>query len=335
MNFNEDQDPLKNPSPNQSTLRLLEGKLDFLINLNLTSMNLIIALCSNINERDRIPEGLRNELKAIHSALPNLLTLKETRPVFMNLVESLDSKLMEIIGTSASNEAREQIDDSPILRTSNKEVIKGFNRYESLIDKWGIIESIESLMNSYANLSNLAFPTYYLHGCKEIQRYTLTQEIPNPNSHEIIQFPCLKIRDLIFKLLREAPAARLLQNLRKMFPLQNKIEISTVEESTIHEIVEKYITSTSDFLNGKRTLSDTVRISSSVLQQYNLGPGDLESRIPNVSFSVVKDIQKEFQLARGNDFRQFIYSETIVLIHRLNDAILNNDRFIVLLRRLK
>ncbi len=335
MNFSEDQNPSKGPSTDQRPLDVLENKIDFLINLNLTSLNLITALSSCISDRDGIPDGVRKELRSIHSALPNLLTFDNAKPVFMDLVEKLNAKLAEIIGTPDTTNIIEQAYDTSIPVTSNKEIMKGFNRYESLIDKWGIIESIEGLMSSYSTLSNLAFPTYYLHGCKEIQRYTLTQEISNPNSHEIIQFPCLKLKDLIFKLLREAPAARLLQNLKKMFPLQSKIELDASEESNIQEIVKKYISNISDFLNGKRTLQDTIRISTSVLQQYNLGSGDLESRIPNVSFSVVKDIQKEFQLARGNDFKQFVYSETIVLIHRLNDAILRNDRFIVLLRRLK
>ena len=335
MNFNEDQHSPEGHSSNQRPLEVLENKLDFLINLNLTSLNLIITLSSYISNRENIPDGLYKELRTVHSALPNLLTLKEAKPVFMELVEKLDLKLTEIIGVSDTNDQTEQFDDISTLVGKNKEIIKSFNRYESLIDKWGIIESIDALMNSYANLSNLAFPTFYLHGCKEIQRYALTQEIPYPNSHEIIQFPCIKIKDLIFKLLREAPAARLLQNLKKMFPLQNKIELDASEELIIQNIIKKYISNTSDYLNGNRTLQDAKRISTSVLQQYNLGPGDLESRIPNVSFSVVKDIQKEFQLARGNDFRQFVYSETIVLIHRLNNAILQNDRYIVLLRRLK
>jgi hypothetical protein len=334
MNFSDDpQSP--DPSRDQKTLEALEVKLDFLINLSLTNLNLVIELGSCINDSERIPERFQNELNTIYSALPNLLSLKESKPVFMDLIKKLDAKLSGILGDSVPKEETAPITKKTISKVTGSEVIKGFNRYESLIDKWGIIESIEALLGSYANLSNLAFPTFYLQGCKEIQRYSLTQETSNPNSHEIIQFPALKLKDLIFKLLREAPSARLLQNLKKMFPLQNKIELNTLEKASIQEIIRKYITNTSEFLNGQRTLQDSVRVMTSVLQQYNLGPGDLESRIPNVSFSVVKDIHKEFQLARGNDFRQLVYSETIALIHRLNDAILQNDRFIVLLRRLK
>ena len=37
----------------------------------------------------------------------------------------------------------------------------------------------------------------------------------------------------------------------------------------------------------------------------------------------------------GADFQQFIFSETIVLIHRLNGYILQNERFKLLLRMLK
>jgi len=99
--------------------------------------------------------------------------------------------------------------------------------------------------------------------------------------------------------------------------------------------VQKYFSNISDYLEDKRSLLDSMRVSNSVLNQYDLGPGDLESRIPNVSFTVVKEIQKEFQAAKGNDFQQFIFSETIVLIHRLNGYILQNERFKLLLRMLK
>ncbi|MHA2093583.1 MAG: hypothetical protein ACW98F_02960, partial [Candidatus Hodarchaeales archaeon] len=201
MNFSEDQRSPEGPSPDQRPLDVLESKLDFLINLNLTSLNLIIALSSSLNEYESIPDGLRKELSTIHSALPNLLTLNDGKPVFIDLVEKLDIKLTEIIGTSDTGEVIKPIENNSTLVVSNKEIIEGFNRYESLIDKWGIIESIEALMNSYANLSNLSFPTFYLQGCKEIQRYALTQDIPNPNSQEIIQFPSIKIQNLIFKLL--------------------------------------------------------------------------------------------------------------------------------------
>jgi len=230
----------------------------------------------------------------------------------------------------------EEVIDTPptpptIVQTENQI----FLREETEEDKWGIIESIESIMRSYSNLSHLSFPNFYFGACREVLSYKLLKDLSHPISNEITQIPALRLKNLIFKLLREAPSARLLQNLKKMYPLENSRAMDSSEEESIHDIVQKYFSSVSDYLEEKRSLIDSIRVSNSVLNQYDLGPGDLESRIPNVSFTVVKEIQKEFQASKGNDFQQFIFSETIVLIHRLNGYILQNERFKLLLRMLK
>ena len=90
-----------------------------------------------------------------------------------------------------------------------------------------------------------------------------------------------------------------------------------------------------DYFNETRSLQDSLSISSGILKNYNLGTGDLESRIPNVSFSIVKEIYEELNQLSKDNFKRFILSETIILIHRLNDSILQNERFIFFLRRLK
>ncbi|MFX1517902.1 MAG: hypothetical protein ACFFC6_16495, partial [Promethearchaeota archaeon] len=142
-------------------------------------------------------------------------------------------------------------------------------------------------------------------------------------------------RNLISKLLREAPAARLLQNLRKMFPAEEDSALTTIEQDQVQNVVEMYYKGISEYFNETRSLQDSLRISSGFLKDYNLGTGDLESRIPNVSFNIVKEINNELEKAKGDDLKRYIFSETIILIHRLNDSLLQNDRFILFLRRLK
>ena len=332
---------IDNKTPNDSTDKIsgeknvvIENKIDFLINLNLMLLNLLIKQSSKDNEELSLSDHIIDELKSIHETLPKILTSGESKTVFIKQIEKLDNFLSEVIGISELGESDEiePVVSSPVIPTK----IEGdYQRQVISIDKWGIIESLESFLNSYRALSHLAFPEYFLFACIEIQRYKLRKDISQPNSHEIIQIPALKLKDLVQKLLREAPSARLLQNLKKLFPLHSSRELDQNETEIIQDIVEKYYSHIFDYINGNRTLEDTVRVSSTILEQYNLGSGDLESRIPNVSFSVVKDTYNEFQQNSGNEFKQYIYSETIVLIHRLNDAILQNERFLVLLRRLK
>ena len=140
---------------------------------------------------------------------------------------------------------------------------------------------------------------------------------------------------MISKLLREAPAARLLQNLRKMFPADQDSALTSTEQDQIQNVVEMYYKNISEYLNETRSLQDSLRISSGILKNYNLGTGDLESRIPNVSFNIVKEINLELENPPNNHLKQYILSETIILIHRLNDSLLQTERFILFLRRLK
>jgi len=210
-----------------------------------------------------------------------------------------------------------------------------FNKTSQVLDKWGILESIESLIATYSNLSHLAFPKFYLYATKELLHYELNEEYSRSDQKDIFQIPVFKISSVISKLLREAPAARLLQNLRHFFPLETDQNITVEEITPIQEIVEKYYLNVSNYLKGERTLQDSLRASTAILQGYNLGTGDLESRIPNVSFIVVKDVQSESEQLFGNEFKQLILSETIILIHRLNNSTLQNERFVSYLKRLK
>jgi hypothetical protein len=134
------------------------------------------------------------ELQAIHRVLPKLLTNVESKSIFVDLVEKLESKLNVLIGSTDISQ--------PSLKEHEKTISpppsdKDFNRYESVIDKWGVIESIESIMSSYSNLSHLAFPMFYFSACKEIHRYTVTREIEIGDTQEIIQIPALKLKDVV------------------------------------------------------------------------------------------------------------------------------------------
>jgi hypothetical protein len=331
------QDTQSRKWPRESdSLGNVETKIDFLINLNLQMLNLIITLGSWIHEKETLPENILKEFKLIQTTLPKLFTAEGSKLVFMENIQNMSLKIGELLDDYESLISEKEVLDTPFTaRTITQSRKQDFLREETEDDKWGIIESIESILRSYSNLSHLAFPSLYFVACREILYYKLPKDLSHPNSYEISQIPALRLKNLILKLLREAPSARLLQNLKKIYPMENSRLMDSSEEEAIRNIVQKYFSNVSDFLEDKRTLLDTMRMSNAVLNQYDLGPGDLESRIPNVSFTIVKEIQKELQDVKGNEFQEFIFSETIILIHRLNGYILQNERFRLLLRMLK
>ncbi|MFX0185560.1 MAG: hypothetical protein ACFE95_20945 [Candidatus Hodarchaeota archaeon] len=307
-------------------------KINLLVGLNLLVVNLLSSLIQIIEQDKVLMEKLVPDLEKMQEFLSNMVTHPDSGLELQEKIEDISLKVTGLIN-EFSNVSSKPLEEKMIEIPEN--IVGSFKRNPVGSDKWGIIESIESLMSSYSNLSHLGFPNHYLVACKELLRYEILEEFSRPNHYDIIQIPSLKIKNLINKLLREAPAARLLQNLRRMFPLEDERFLWPSENKQIQDLVEQYYNNMTDFFKSDRSLSDSIRASKTILMEYNLGGGDLESRIPNVSFSVVKDIQRELDQALGNDFRQYILSETIILIHRLNDSQLQNERFVTFLRRLK
>ncbi|MHA2243650.1 MAG: hypothetical protein ACXADY_01645 [Candidatus Hodarchaeales archaeon] len=311
-------------------------KINLLVGLNLLLINLLSTLVTTLRSEDT---PLSNDVITVLTMTQEFLSKTITQPESgLEIPENIEtiqlkvtSMLEELSSTSIPTEALEK--KPPTVTT--EDVIGLFKRKTQIIDKWGIVESTEKLLSSYSNLSHLGFPNYYFAACEELHRYELQQESPLPNQHESMQIPSFKLKTLISKLLREAPAARLLQNLHRMFPSKNDLNPTSTEQNQIQDIVERYYRNISEYLDDGQSVKDSLRVSSGILKSYNLGTGDLESRIPNVSFNVVKEINSELVETPDNDFKKYVLSETIILINRLNDSLLQNERFIFFLRRLK
>ena len=337
----------KNPNSNDSNEKISDQKLpssDFwasrgnmgekiniLIGLNLALINLVSSLIPSKDNvlTDDIIASINDTLKF----LSKMILQPESGLETLENIDVIYSKLASLVeGLSSTTTSTDVSVKKPQAISEN--VFGYFQRNVVYLDKWGIIESIDKLIDSYSNLSHLAFPNFYFTASKELHRYELKQGSVSTRN-EIIQIPSFQLRNLISKLLREAPAARLRQNLRKMFPTEEDSALTATEQDQIQNVVEMYYKSISEYFNETRSLQDSLRISSGFLKDYNLGTGDLESRIPNVSFNIVKEINIELEKAKGDDLKQYIFSETIILIHRLNDSLLQTDRFILFLRRLK
>jgi hypothetical protein len=323
-------------------------KINVLIGLNLFTLDLLSSLFQTLKEKEILSTDVVQELTSFQNFLSDIIANPEVTLKLhekMKMIESkVTSTLNEIINDSSSPELHEkeilEIEISETEIPSSQSIIQVdiggmFLRNPDYQDTLGVIESIKALINTYSNLSHLGFPNYYLAACEEIYRYRVLEDSPLPDHRAIIQIPTQKLKNVISKLLREAPSARLLQNLRRMFPAEYDSTPSSTEREQIRSIIERYFLNVSMYSDDDQSLSNSLSISRNILKEYNLGAGDLESRIPNVSFIIVKEIHEELNLLSKDNFKRFILSETIILIHRLNDSILQNDRFLYFLRRLK
>ena len=305
-------------------------KINILIQLNLALIDIVSSLF--LSKEDQFTDDMVSSLNTTLEILSKMMQQPESSLETLENIDGVYSKIVTLMeGRSSAPVSTIVVEKKPEDAPEN--IFGYFQRNAVYLDKWSIIESIEKLITTYSNLSHLGFPNFYCTACKELHRYEL-KEAPVFNKYEILQIPSFKLRNLISKLLREAPAARLLQNLLKMFPTEEDSVLTSTEQDQIQSIVEMYFKNISEYFNETRSLQDSLRISSGILKNYNLGTGDLESRIPNVSFSIIKEINTELQ-TENSDLKQYILSETIILIHRLNDSLLQTERFILFLRRLK
>ncbi|MFX0014171.1 MAG: hypothetical protein ACFFB2_06750 [Promethearchaeota archaeon] len=309
-------------------------KINLLIGLNLLLINLSTNLVQILQREHPLTDDLIATLVMIQEFCSKILMQPESDLNILEKSEAIHSKITTLLEDLSSYSTSTVVSKKKVVQVT-PEQIGHFQRNAVYLDKWGIIESIEKLLASYSSLSHLGFPNYYFAACKELHRYEIQHQTNFSNHHEIIKIPAFTLRVLIRKLLREAPAARLLQNLRRMFPSEPDSTPTSTEQEQIQEIVESYYRNISEYLENNRSLQDSLRISSGVLKNYNLGTGDLESRIPNVSYSVVKVVDLDAQNATENEIKRVISSETIILINRLNNSMLENETFVTFLRRLK
>ncbi|NHJ01910.1 MAG: hypothetical protein EAX86_07175 [Candidatus Heimdallarchaeota archaeon] len=311
----------------------LGEKMNIILGFNVSILHLLSSLVLDLENSKILSNQTIEELNNIKSITEKLLENPKSTPQLHDQVEKLNNLLITIL--------EGKIIDKSILRSPRRileeetEKIGLFSRNIDFTDRWGILEHITTLFTGYSNLSHLAIPKYYFTACQELLKYESGSIQALINSNEVIQIPVLRIQALIAKLLREAPSARLLQNLKKMYPNDEASLLTPDDELDIMNVVKRYFESISKYAEGSYSLSDSFRISEGILQNYNLGAGDLESRIPNISYIIAKETYNDLNESIGNDFKQLINSETVILIHRLNDSILNNNRFKTFLRSLK
>ncbi|MHA2304041.1 MAG: hypothetical protein ACXACU_01525 [Candidatus Hodarchaeales archaeon] len=311
-------------------------KLNVLIGLNVISLDMISKLFDILRDKEEFSRDIVEDLTFFQEFLSKIIAKPESSFDINDKLKKLESKVASILSDITGESILPE--DIPFSSSDSEPmemVGEIFQRKPEYTDKIGVIESIKALISSYSNLSHLGFPNYYLAACEEIHHYEIMKDSSLPDKQAVIQIPTIQLKKIISKLLREAPSARLLQNLRRMFPAEYDSTPSTTEKDQIKEIIIKYYLSVSEYSTESQSLSNSLSMSRNILREYNLGAGDLESRIPNVSFSIVKEIHEDLQNVNIDDFKRFVYSETIILIHRLNDSILQNERFIFFLRRLK
>ncbi|MHA2167887.1 MAG: hypothetical protein ACXAAT_18725, partial [Candidatus Hodarchaeales archaeon] len=134
------QDTHNRKWPRESdSLGNVETKIDFLINLNLQMLNLIVTLSSWIHEKETLPENILKELKLIQTTLPKLFTAEGSKLVFMENIQNMNLKIGELLENYESLISEKEVLDTHFTaRTITQSKKQDFLREETEDDKWGI-----------------------------------------------------------------------------------------------------------------------------------------------------------------------------------------------------
>lgn len=326
-----DQQP---PIKKLTTLEEISEKLELLTKQNqLISLSISILYSSmyyriNMDSKFPMSEDLKSSVvSALNELSNNTMNVGKIGEVLINLKNQMNIINHEL--DMIQSEFADQI--SPDMSSNGSKI---FIRSKTFIDQLGIIKTIEDLIQSYSQLSHLAFPNYYFETVKELLHYSSTPYSQVKLSKTFLNIPINYIKILIEKLLREAPSARLLQNLHRLFPPLEENNITESELKQIQILIFNYYKNLENYLVDNEFNVDSFQKVDSIKRNFNFGSGDVETRIPMVFFNVIK-IVHEKNLGELPEFEKIIHYETIRLISNLNDSILNTPRFKKLLKSLK
>ncbi len=223
-----------------------------------------------------------------------------------------------------------------------------FHRATRAKDYWSYIVSSGQLMESYQHISDVIIPLYWRYALIEIHRYRIDDPVL---LRHVIKIPAEALNDIIRKLLREAPTSRLLQRVKQkrltdqllseFLPNELKDRSLFIK---IRESVERYLEYFTNVQKGILSFEDVKVLGEQSLKSFELGPNEIETRIPLVALNVLRELKERIpsdeELGdRSLNNEKFLEAVcgylTIYLVNELNRHFINESKFYTLLERLK
>ncbi|MHA1506479.1 MAG: hypothetical protein ACTSR0_04740 [Candidatus Asgardarchaeia archaeon] len=179
---------------------------------------------------------------------------------------------------------------------------------------WGMVESTESFIENYSENEDLLIPRIVLETMKTLQKFD--------EDREVIFIPIKTLRDIVYRILREAPYSTLLQNLKAEF---TDDELKEYEVEKIKEIVSIYYDDVRRALNEGIDVDFIVEEATMFLDAFNWGGSTVEKRILQLFYYYADDAIKKAKLSK-NIKSKIIYAGTSKMICRLVNLLMIKNR---------
>ncbi|MGQ4832973.1 MAG: hypothetical protein ACP6IS_03610 [Candidatus Asgardarchaeia archaeon] len=290
-------------------------------NGNIKTIYEILDLISQI-----LKEGLGNQIvENLEVEEKNKLRLN-----LLNIIEQLDYQ----IATTSDKEFADTLNSikrnlmglfkererakSEVL-TKEKEIVK---EEITLRDPWGIIESTKNLIKTYSKSLDTVIPLFLLEVIEEIH----TKKLPP----DAIRIPSITLREIINKLLREAPYFQLLQKIHET----SEVRLLPEEKVKVSELVNAYHRK---FLGSKMKEEYAALIideAKMFLEAFNWGDTQTEKRILQLLYEKAMEHIKKAEEEKKM-LPRTIHATTAILLSRISVTFTQLPRISERLRRMK
>lgn len=258
---------------------------------------------------DNLDEDKRNTLRMNALGVIEYINLLLTNfPNFKNLESllSIKERLFEVI---KKLKGKPPIEEEMIVESKQA-------------DPWGIIESTKNLINNYSKSLDVLIPLFFFGIIEELHN----KDIPP----EAIRIPSITLRNIINKLLREAPYSQLLH---KIYETSNIMLISE-ENAKIVDLVESYSRKFATKTSGSEYSSLIIDEAKMFLEAFNWGGSKTEKRIFQLIYEHALEHIKKAEKEK-DAFRRAIHAATAILLCRISAALTQLPRIDSRLRKMK
>ncbi|MHA1626561.1 MAG: hypothetical protein ACTSYT_01545 [Candidatus Asgardarchaeia archaeon] len=234
-----------------------------------------------------------------------------------NKIREMKGDIEKIINIMAETGlSKEKLKDLlPLLpKEFSEEIVEGVSKPKRGRELWGVVESTESFIENYSENEDLLIPRIVLETMKTIQKFD--------EDREVVIVPIKILRDIVYRILREAPYSTLLQNLKTEFVDD---ELKEYESDKIREIVSIYYDDVRRSLNEGLDADFIVEEAGMFLDAFNWGGSTVEKRILQLFYYYAEDAIKKAKVSEDVKSK-VVYAGVAKMICRLVNLLMIKNR---------
>ncbi|MCD6381159.1 MAG: hypothetical protein J7L50_02405 [Candidatus Odinarchaeota archaeon] len=223
-------------------------------------------------------------------------------------------KIINVMAETGLN--KEKLEDLLLLlpKEFSERIVEGVSRRTRKGELWGVVESTESFIENYSENEDLLIPRIVLETMKAIQKFD--------EDREVVIIPIKVLRDIVYRILREAPYSTLLQNLKMEFVDD---ELKEYELEKIREIVSIYYDDVKRSINEGIDADFIIEEASMFLDAFNWGGSTVEKRILQLFYHYAEDSIKKAKVSKDVKSK-VIYAGVAKMICRLVNLLMIKNR---------